>query len=318
MTESTLVEDFLRAGGIRFADNTLRSYAWALRDWQRFIDGRGHADPASWEPRDVEAWQAHLVDRELAATTRQLAGSALRSCLKWAARHDRAVRADLYLTVDKVKKPRLIPRPIPPADLDRILAHYAKLRPRAPLVWWRDRALFLYLLSTGARVNEALQLDADQLPQGAIVRQKGGGEKVLFTTDVAMGAIADYMRRRRDNHPALWITCISNRPVAALDPHGVRRIWVRLAAQLGITPFTTHQVRHTTATELMDAGVAPEVIAKHLGHKGLASLGGYAELRMGRRREAIDALERRIGSDMKQPGQRFVAVKGGRRRVDLA
>lgn len=316
MVES-LADDFLRAGAGRFTAGTLKSYGWALRRWERYLGDRA-ADPSSWTILDVEGWQVDLVESGLNANSRQLAAAALRSLLKWAARHDRPVRAELHFAVDTVKRPRLLPRPIPPADLDRILAHFAKHRPKAPLVWWRDRALFLYMLSTGARVSEVLQLDADQLPQGAVVRQKGGSQKVLFTTDQALQAIAEYMARRTDNHPALWVTCVSNRPIRALTDYSVRVIWKRLSDQLGITSFTTHQLRHSCATELMDAGVPVEVIQKHLGHRNLATLAGYAELRMGRRQEAVEAMEKRLGA-VKRPGQRFVAIKGGRgRRVDLA
>jgi len=45
------------------------------------------------------------------------------------------------------------------------------------------------------------------------------------------------------------------------------------------------------ATELLDRGIQESVIANHLGHHGLATLGNYAEVRPKRRQEALDALQ---------------------------
>lgn len=316
--KDTLVLDYLLAISRIYSAGTVKGYGWALKDWDRFIsEERKKTSCEQWEARDIENWQESLAARQLKPSSRLLASVALRNCLKWAARHDRPVKVNLYLSIDPVKVPRRLPRPLEPQHLDRILDYYNKRRPMADLAWWRDRALFLYLITTGARVNEVLQLNIDQMIQGAVVRQKGGTEKVLYTTDQALRAIQEYTARRTDNHPALWVTCGGGKSVRALSDMAVRDIWRRLAVHLNIPFFTTHQTRHTTATELMDAAVPPEVIAKHLGHHGLDSLAGYAELRLGRRQEAVDALDKRL-SRMKTPGQRFVAIKGGRgRRVNL-
>lgn len=310
-----LIDDYLGAIGRRYTTGTLKAYSWALRDWERFLEEHGSPEPSSWCPKHIELWQEEQWERKLSPRSRQLASTALRTMLKWAARHDRDVRSDLYLTVDSVSAPRLLPRPIPPRDLDRLLAYFGRVRPRAAEAWWRDRALFLYLISTSARVSEALQLTVDEFTAAAVVIQKGGDQKVLLAGDTALQAVLDYLMRRNDNHPALWVTAGGGGKVRALTPEGVREIWIRLSQQLEIARFTTHQVRHTTATEMLDAGVAPEVIAHHMGHSGLSSLAGYAELRMGRRREAVDAIDKRIRTGMgPASGRGIVAIRSGRRR----
>lgn len=178
--------------------------------------------------------------------------------------------------------------------------------------------MWFYMVTTGARVSEVLSLELEDLSLSApVVRQKGGSQKSLFAPGIATAAVLDYVRRRTDNDAALWVTH-GNPPVRRLEAPGVREQWHQLADHLGIPRFTTHQLRHTCATELLDAGVPPEVVAAHLGHHGLASLAGYGEVRLGRRQLAVAAMEKRFGAQ-RAPGQQFVVIKGGGgRRVELS
>lgn len=317
MAIESLVDDFLRWVSRQYTPSTLKGYTTWVTDWQLYLGDRANI-PQSWTVRDVEGWQEQLAER-LAPSSRATAAACLRGLLKWAVRHDRPVKENLWMTVDRPKIPRLLPRPLPAQNLTRLLTYLRPRRKHAPLSYWRDRALVFYLLGTAARVSEALQVSVDDVGEApAMVRQKGGAMKVLFAPPVCQEAIWDYLRHRSDNHPALWITTTDNQPVRAMSSEAVRRMCHRLARQVGVPPFTTHQLRHTAATELLDAHVAPEVVAAHLGHSGMGSLAGYGEIRLGRRAEAVAALQARIaGEQMRPPNVAGVVLKAGRRRVRL-
>lgn len=317
MAIESLVDDFLRSVARRYTPDTLKSYTTWTTSWQISLGERANR-PETWSVRDVEGWQESLAER-LSPSSQATAAACLRGLLKWAVRHDRPVKQTLWMTVDRPKIPRLLPRPLPADHLTRLLLYLKPRRTHAPLTYWRDRALVYYLLTTGARVSEVLQVDVDEIGNApAMVRQKGGGMKALFAAPSAQEAIWDYLRHRDDNHPALWITTTDNQPVRAMSSEAVRRMCHRLAEQVGIRPFTTHQLRHTCATELLDAGVAPEVVAAHLGHHGLGSLAGYGEIRLGRRAEAVAAMEARVaGVALRPPGVAGVVLKAGRRRTPL-
>jgi integrase len=79
-------------------------------------------------------------------------------------------------------------------------------------------------------------------------------------------------------------------PAALRKGKGVREIWRKLARKLDIAPWTTHQLRHTCATELLEAGVPELVIAEHLGHHGLGSLHIYGQVRERQRQQAVDVM----------------------------
>jgi integrase/recombinase XerC/integrase/recombinase XerD len=286
-----LIEDFLRTLRRKGRSaNTLDAYRWALGDWIRFLQLRHVDEPSLWTRQIVEFWQDSLETR-LKPKSRSLAATALRVFLAWCGERGK-VQPDLHRFVDQVSVPKRIPRPLPAEDLGRLKEYFRVCPPRTDLVSRRDRALFLFLVGTCARVSEVLSLDREDLLEDGTARvvEKGGHDHILVTPRFAVIAVRDYLSARTDVHPALWVTH-DERLVRKLTSANVRHIWHRVAEHLGLSSWTTHQLRHTGATELLNAGVPLEVIAAQLGHHGLASVQIYAQLRMSRRREAADVLD---------------------------
>jgi integrase len=270
------------------AAGTIHGDLFVARGLVRFLEAAGVTRPQGLSRSALEGWQDSLRPR-LGSKSRAMAATSARGFLRWLAGQG-LVDLRLVHAVRFVKVPRLRPRPIPASDLERLLA---LLRPRpsayASLAMLRDRALFLYLLSTGARVSEALQVTRDDVDL-PVVRQKGGSEKVLLCPPAVKEAIDDYLACRHDDCPWLWVggSGSSFRP---LHPDGVRLIWIRLARLAGVKPWTTHQLRHTCATILLHAGVPLIVIAEHLGHSGLGAVHRYAEVGEDLRQRAIDVMQ---------------------------
>jgi len=129
-----------------------------------------------------------------------------------------------------------------------------------------------------------------------MVVRKGGGEGLLLIPQTVVDAVEAYLATRTDDSPWLWAGFTrQGRTGDRLTEEGVRHIVAKLAAKVGIPHFSPHQLRHTSATSLLDAGVQESIIANHLGHHGLGTLSTYAEVRPKRRKEALDALEVALG-----------------------
>jgi integrase len=86
-----------------------------------------------------------------------------------------------------------------------------------------------------------------------------------------------------------------NRTGGPLSPNlWRRRRWQPLVEAAEFPQLRPHDLRHTHATLLLDAGVAPEVVAERLGHSTMATtLRVYAHVLPGRQREALDRLRAR-------------------------
>ncbi len=74
----------------------------------------------------------------------------------------------------------------------------------------RDRAVFLFLLDTGARAQEAcnVKLDDVNLNTGEVIIQYGerGKSRTVFLGRTAGRAVRAYLRERKDHCPALFVS----------------------------------------------------------------------------------------------------------------
>jgi site-specific recombinase XerD len=268
---------------------TVRTYRWALDDLCGFLEAQGVQNlPELSQHRPVlEAWQDSLLRRQLRPRSRSLAATAVRQFFRWAADHDYCEgKLERWLAGVRVKALR--PRPLAPEVLAAVRAYFAHRppTPRGRLLHFRNRALFSYLLGTGARVSEALQVPRRGF-ENATVRQKGGTEKRLTCPPSVMPLIQEYLGERKDTCPSLFASG-AGQPMTPLQ---VRQVWLTTTAKLGLPRFTTHQLRHTFATELLDNGVDHVVVAELLGHHGLGTIMNYAQVREGKRQAALSVID---------------------------
>jgi integrase len=90
----------------------------------------------------------------------------------------------------------------------------------------------------------------------------------------------------------------------------VRNIWRLLCKRLQVDDFTTHQLRHTCATELLEAGIGSLVVADHLGQHGLRTLGTYGGVRGNQRRIALQAMDALVRGKIRPDQVRRLSTYG--------
>lgn len=269
---------------------TIRTYRGGLRDLVGFLIARRCESVRQLNRELLEQWQDQLAARSLRPSTCSMYSIAVRRFLRWAA-DEEFVEERLERSIARIHVPDGLPRPLPPQDLEVIRAYLYPRRPRMGIVALRDRALFFYLVTSGARVSEALQVRKDDFAD-PIVRQKGGTNKVLRIPPATVAFVSDYVQERKDDSPWLWISHKTNAPLGRLGPPGVREVWRKLATKLGLRPWTTHQLRHTCCTELLEAEVPSLVVMDHMGHHGLGSQHIYGQVRDKQRQQATEAMQR--------------------------
>lgn len=285
-----LVADFTRAlVRQERSPATIRSYDFGWRNFLRFCDQRGVVSAHELDRDLIVAWQDHLRMRP---KSKALASTAVRRLLTYAAEFD-YIDYKLVLAVAHVRVGQGLPRPIPQDDLQRLAAWLERRRALATVVGLRNRALFWFLLTTGSRVSEALQVTRAEAAQAYVI-QKGGSEKLLLAPPSVVTMIHDYVRARKDTSRWLWVTHTANLPTGRLGPKAVREIWVTLAQRARVKPFTSHQLRHTDATELLAANIPAPAIAEHLGHHDLRTLMNYAQVDTVHRQQVVDAMEKLV------------------------
>ena len=302
-----LADDWLRSLARQgFSPETIKTYGWSLSDFRTFLLQRyGVRESHKVRPEHLRAWQDYVGLRPIKPATRSLQATAVRRFLRWLAENDKPVDSTLWLRVERVRVRKGIPRPLPPEDLRQLVAYLLPRWPHRSLVSLRNRALILFLLTSGARLSEALQVHRDDFVQ-AIVRRKGGRSGMLTPSDLALAAVEEYVAERKDDSTWLWIHHDPQRAPARLTPEALRHVCRQVAHQAGIAPFSPHRLRHSAASILYDQLGDPLAAARHLGHADLSTIENYAETSPRRREEVTRTMDRAL---LEQLGSEIVRLR---------
>jgi site-specific recombinase XerD len=160
-------------------------------------------------------------------------------------------------------------------DLDgRVTAAATAVQQRDALL---DRAAFYLMWHGGLRLGEVEELRTDDLDLSArtlMVRQgKGMKDRTVYLTDTAVRAVKEYLTRRGQG-PTSHVFLYRNEPVHKDLLH----CRIRNAGGRSGVKVTPHQLRHTYATQLLNAGCKVTSIQKLLGHQRLNSTMTYARV----------------------------------------
>lgn len=145
----------------------------------------------------------------------------------------------------------------------------------------RDRAMFMLMLRCGLRVEEVarLTIDAVEYPRRKIyVRNgKGGKDRVVYLSEDARLALLAYLQRRSSKVKELFL--VQKGPMKG-KPISVRGIQKRIEyyAQKSSVDVSCHRLRHTMATQLLNADADIATIQDLLGHSQITTTQRYCRV----------------------------------------
>jgi integrase/recombinase XerD len=141
----------------------------------------------------------------------------------------------------------------------------------------RLRALIELLLATGMRISEALSLPRHPFDVGlseAEIVGKGNKPRTVFFSARCKHWIQNYLNKRFDDHPALFVT--TGYPPSQLARADISRFFVNLRRQAGIQKrLTPHLLRHTFCTNLLFNGADIAFIKELVGHQNIQTTARY-------------------------------------------
>ncbi len=141
----------------------------------------------------------------------------------------------------------------------------------------RDLAMIDLLYSTGIRVGELVNLnreDIDLEGRECVVYGKGNKERRVYFDAKAKIHIQEYLDKRTDSNPALFVTL--NAPRNRLKISGVEIRLRNMGRHLELDRIHPHKFRRTMATRAIDKGMPIEQVQKILGHSQIDTTMQYA------------------------------------------
>ncbi len=268
--------------------NTVKSYAHDLRLFVQVVP----SDLSAVTPEAIEAFLAG--NGHLSPATRRRRYSTLCTFYRWLIRHE-IVEVNPMERLDSTEQVQREPRPLKPETVTKILQ-------AVPASNLRDRTLFTLLYETGIRVGEALSLlatEVDLSTDDEKIRVFGKGQR---ERTVMLTAAPESIRLLRRHLKQSRITSGSvfrgdprygGSPLP-LEYSVVHYAWQKYCKAAGVEA-TIHQLRHTRASQLLQAGVPVTTVRKQLGHRNIQSTLLYAEVDQATIKQDLQHYQRRKG-----------------------
>jgi site-specific recombinase XerD len=250
---------------------TLASSFTSVRFFLGFYGKSGKSAIEKVERVDLEGFIEQEQDRGLCISTVRTRLACIIAFLHFLMEQD-IVPGSLLKRGIKLKLPDVLPRAINPSDVRKLLSVIDDTR---------DRALFLLLLRTGIRIGEALglrlnDLDIRDRKVHLFEGEKNSMGRVVYLSDDVLFALKLWLRRRDKNKEFVFYGQ-GNRHLcySAGRSHFVNYLRKAGLDQKG---YTVHCLRHTFASELLNAGMRLECLQQLLGHHDIEVTRRYARL----------------------------------------
>ena len=146
----------------------------------------------------------------------------------------------------------------------------------------RDRAMFMLMLRCGLRVEEVARLTASAIEyrsrQLYIFNGKGSKDRVVYLSDDALSALETYIQKRKWSKEKR-VFLVQKGPLKG-KPISVRGIQKRIEyyAQRSELRVSCHHLRHTMATQLLNADADIVTIQDLLGHSLITTTQCYCRV----------------------------------------
>ena len=259
--------------------STIGQTGQTLSAFLAFLQGSGTLDLETISRKDIADYIDHEQERGLKINSVRNHLQTVYAFLHYLVDNEVLPLEIIYKRI-RVKLPEVLPRAIPTEDLREILAVITSIR---------NRALILLLLHTGMRIGELLQVKMTDIILSErkillFIGEKNLHGRVVYYNQEAEEALKKWLairdsgiehlfygnRKRELSYVTAWMIMKKATQQAGLEPKG----------------YSLHSLRHTFATNMLNAGLRLEVLQKLLGHLNIEITLRYAKIADGTREEA--------------------------------
>ena len=137
----------------------------------------------------------------------------------------------------------------------------------------RDYCILTLFLNCGLRISELVGLNTTDVRGDQLrVLGKGNKERMLYLNDACQRALTDWLDERSAmtlvDQNALFVTLQNRRRISTAAVHKLVKKHLS-AAGLDSTQYSSHKLRHTAATLMLQNGVDVRTLQEVLGHDHL-------------------------------------------------
>lgn len=252
-----------------FSDLTIRNYLHRLKRFFCWV-----ATPVeSTTVKEMKLYIDFLLEEGIAPRTINCHLSSVRRYYDYLKDEENVCIENPVVTGLMLRESHPLPRYLPDNDVESFLDCVDNVR---------DLAIFMMMLRCGLRVQEVANLTLDVIDyrrsQILIKAGKGAKDRMVFISNDAGVALAKYLKKRPVTKERRIFLAEKGR--CRGKPISVRAIQKRaeMYAMISGIPVTCHRLRHTMATQLLNANADLVSIQEILGHTKIKTTQRYSKL----------------------------------------
>ena len=207
----------------------------------------------------------------------------IKQFFKWLEREELIDISPFHRLDVSIRLPRCLPRALAVEDIRKLL-----VRAQCEALERKTHSsnlmhfIIVVLFVSGLRIGELTGVHLYDVQEGEgiiLVRGKGNRERRIYLSGPdARELLSQYLRTRKQIKSDAELLLISSEGTP-ITPQQVRRRLATLAKRASITRHVTpHMLRHTAATQLIEAGVDIRFVQKLLGHASIATTQIYTQV----------------------------------------
>jgi site-specific recombinase XerD len=249
--------------------HTLRNYMSTLKQFVLWVD----VPIEQVTHKTVLSFMDHLLDKQLKPKTINCYLNSIRGFYEYLIEEEQVPITHPVKRGYSLRLSRPLPRYLRDEDVPRLFKVISSKR---------DRTMFMLMLRCGLRVEEVskLTIAALDLPRSQLFVYEGKGvkDRVVYLSNDAYKILVQYLKARPSSR-AKRVFLIEKGRLKG-KPIKVRGIQYRLQhyAQIAGLKVSCHQLRHTMATQLLNADADLVTIQDLLGHTRIKTTQRYCQV----------------------------------------
>ena len=255
--------DYLKSKSL--SDNTIKNYFRDLIEYFIYLKLNDLSPTKSIEPKYIRKMLSFLIDKGFSKVSISRKISAIKSYITFLEKFNYS-KNNYSELISIPKKSKSLPKVMTKKEVNQLIKH-VEMNTKKNL---RDDALIELLYSTGLRVSEIanLKIKDINLEKSEIrILGKGNKERVVIFNNKSKEKIIRYLKNDKRFISIKTEALFQNKFKEALTTRSIQRILKKYLNFSSInSKYSTHTLRHTFATHLLEGGADIKVIQQLMGH----------------------------------------------------
>jgi site-specific recombinase XerD len=250
--------------------NTVKNYLSSLKHFVVWIDVRLEEVTR----RKIMAYVDHLLGKRLRPKTINCYLNSICQFYHYLSEEEGIPMVNPVRKASIMKLPRSLPRHLKEEQLGLFFKE---------VKGYRDQALFTLMLRCGLRVEEVAHLslgNIDMKRRTLLIQDaKGAKDRMVYLSQDALRALVEYLRVRRPGPKVKKVFLVEKGPLTG-QPLSIRGIQKRMEyyARRAHLSISCHHLRHTMATQMLNADADLSTIQDLLGHNSIRTTQRYCRV----------------------------------------